>query len=425
MQPRRDHDLAVIGAGAAGLMAAIAAGRTGDGKLRVVALDGARKLGAKILVAGGGRCNVTHDVVTTKDYAGDSANRIGKVLKSFTVEQTVDFFRELGVELKREETGKLFPVTDKAQTVLDALLGACSACGVEIVTGARVELIRREGDVMVISTSEGEYRAREVVLATGGKSLPKTGSDGKGYELVKSLGHSVTATWPALVPLVVEEGHWLTELSGLTVDADVRIERSTGKIVEREHGAVLLTHFGLSGPIPMNLSRHLTAHRMEDPAAVLTINFMDGAGFDEADRWLLEQGQRMRSLRLTGLLRGRLPERLARALVERMADVPMATEVHRLTREHRHALAHALTRLVVPVVRDRGYLFAEVTAGGVPLEEVDLKSMASRRCGGLSLCGEILNVDGRIGGYNFQWAWASGRLAGMSAAKRLLASAAG
>ncbi|WP_428389297.1 NAD(P)/FAD-dependent oxidoreductase [Mucisphaera sp.] len=417
---RRRYDLVVVGAGAAGLMASIAAGRESHGRLRIAALDGAKKLGAKILVAGGGRCNVTHDVVKPEDYAGASRPAINKVLKAFTVEQTVTFFRELNVHLKREETGKLFPTTDSARTVLDALIGATKQAGVDICTETRVLSIKQQMRGFEIDTSAGCFEAGHVVIATGGKSLPKTGSDGKGYELVSALGHTIDPTWPALVPLVLPESHWLTTLSGLAVEAELRVHAGNGRILHREHGPCLFTHFGLSGPIPMNLSRHLTQARQDDAAASMTLNLLDGASFEDADRRLRQAITSDAGSTILTMLRRNLPDSLARAIIAHVLACDPRRVMAQLTKETRHLLIRTLTELPIPVVRDRGYLFAEVTAGGVPLSEVHLKSMASKVCDSLSLCGEILNVDGRIGGYNFQWAWASGHLAGQHAARSLL-----
>src|SRR5438445_764428 len=188
----RDADLIVVGAGAAGLMAALWAART-DPSRRVVLLDGARVLGAKILVSGGGRCNVTHHHVDETAFAGSTRAAIRKVLRRFDVARTVAFFRELGVELKREETGKLFPVTDRARTVLDALVGAVRTAGVELRHPWRVTTAERESDGFRLASGAGEtLRAARVLLATGGMSLPKTGSDGGGYALARTLGHSLT-----------------------------------------------------------------------------------------------------------------------------------------------------------------------------------------------------------------------------------------
>ena len=409
------YDILIIGAGAAGLMAAITAGRNARPGSRVALLDGAKKIGAKILVSGGGRCNVTHDVVTPNDYAGSKRNQIAKVLRTFTVDQTVGFFNELGVELKREDTGKLFPTTDKAATVLYALLDAARGAGVDILPDHRVTALAKSDTGFTVTTPHGTMKAEHVIMATGGKSLPKTGSDGYGYELLRRLGHTVTDTTPALVPLVLKKNHWLTELSGIDAPVELKVTFGSGKVLNRQRGAMLATHFGLSGPAPMDISRHWIAAHQEDAGAGLCISFMPDMTFDTLEAKLLEDTRAQGGLSVLSWLHPFLPQRLAKALIEQAGTDP-ATPLAQLSKDARRALVHALTNLPVPIERDRGYLFAEVTAGGVPLSELNLSTMASRPCPGLFLCGEVLDVDGRIGGYNFQWAWCTGRLAGMNAA---------
>jgi predicted Rossmann fold flavoprotein len=348
----------------------------------VVALDGAKKLGAKIVISGGGRCNVTHDVVHASDFNG-SRNAIAKILRTFDVPATIDFFASLGVMLKREETAKLFPTTDKAKTILDALLRAADR--VEIRTDYKVTSIRRG---FVINDT---LHARKVILAAGGQSVAKTGSDGSGYVLAKALGHTVTPTFPALVPLVLPNQHPLTTLSGLSVDAELAVRSPTGKVLHRERGSMLFTHFGLSGPVVLDISRHWIANQ----PATLTASLLPGETFESLDAALIDSPRAIRQ---------RVPARLWDLLA------PKDT-----SREERRRLTRDLLELELPIVRDRGFEYAEVTAGGVPLSEIDTTTMESRVCPGLYLCGEILDVDGKIGGYNFQWAWATGRLAGMSA----------
>ncbi len=422
-------DIVVVGTGAAGLMAAIWAGRTAQKQasgLRIVALDSAKRIGAKILVAGGGRCNVTHHTVSEKDYAagpGSSLNAVKNVLRAFPVESTTRFFAELGVELKREETGKLFPVSDDAHTVLDALLRAARDAGVELVYPWRVESIVAEGEGFVVCGTGGEISCARLIVATGGKSLPKTGSDGHGLEVVKGLGHSVTRTFPALVPLIVEKaGSFIPGLSGIAHVSEVIVASSTGKRLASFTDSLLCTHFGLSGPAALDISRYLTAARHADPGAGLLVNWLPGRTFYEVDAALVgatagAAGRTVLRMVLEYPAFGAsMPERLARALVE-SAGVECAMSAAHLSREARRMLARALTAMPVAITGDRGYFFAEVTAGGVPLSEVRLESMESRAQPGLHLCGEILDIDGRIGGFNFQWAWASGYLAGVGAAR--------
>jgi predicted Rossmann fold flavoprotein len=383
--------------------------------LRIVIFDGAPRLGAKILAAGGGRCNVTHFEVDENDFSGASRNAIRKVLLRFTADDTVRFFADLGVELKREETGKLFPVTDKARTVLEALLKAAVDAGVTLAVSHRVESIesaKNEPCAFTLRGPFGETRASRIILATGGKSLPTTGSDGHGYKLAQSLGHSLTPrVFPALVPLVLADGHFVRALSGVTVPTALEVRAASGKRLAAFADSTLCTHFGLSGPAALNISRHLTAARDAEPAAGLWVHWLPSVTAEtlDADLQKLDQGSPL------GYLRERMPERLALALCE-AAGIDPRLPGHRLSRHDRRALVRAVTDCPLPVTGDKGYNVAEVTAGGVPLTEIHLKTMESRLCPGLYLCGEICDVDGRIGGFNFQWAWASGFVAGGAAA---------
>ena len=409
----REHtDIVVVGAGAAGLMASIHAARANPGA-SIGLLDGARKLGAKILIAGGGRCNVTHDHVDETAFAGSSRPAIRNVLRRFDVAATVPFFSEIGVTLKREETGKLFPTTDDARTVLNALLAETRARGVTISYPRRVQAIRRDRDGFTIGGDWGEVYARRAIIATGGMSIPKSGSDGFGYSLVRALGHSTTALMtPGLVPLTLPRSHFLCTLSGVTLPASLELRSATGKRLVVFTDSTLLTHFGMSGPSVLDISRYYLHALHDDPGVTLAVNWLPGVTPEALDAQLQSLGSRP----ALGLLRERLPERLSRALCEH-AGVDGSARGEPLKRDARRCLVDAVTGLVLPVTGSRGYNFAEVTSGGVPLSEVRLETMESRVCPGLYLCGEICDVDGQIGGYNFQWAWASGFVAGMSAAR--------
>ena len=403
-------DLVVVGAGAAGLFAAIHAGRAGA---RVIALDGARVIGAKILVAGGGRCNVTHHAVDEKAYAGSTPGAIRTVLRKFTVEDTVRFFEAYGVELKREDTGKLFPTTDDAHTILNALLQAARDAGVDLRFPRRVTRLERHADGGFLVTGDwGEIRAPRVVLSTGGKALPKSGSDGGGYDFARALGHTVSdRVYPALVPLILPGTHPLRALSGLTLQATLVLRGGTGKVLREFTNSLLCTHFGLSGPCALDISRYWRDALCDDSLAGLFANFIPDEREDTLDAKLLAS----KAANAVAFLRDFVPERLARTLCE-VASVDPAASLRQLTREQRKALARAACALPLSVEGDRGFTYAEVTMGGVPLSEVKLDTMESRVCPGLHLAGEILDVDGRIGGFNFQWAWATGFLAGGAAA---------
>ena len=247
-------------------------------------LDSAKTIGAKILVSGGGRCNVTHDVVTPDDFFG-TRHLVRNVLAAFPVPETVQWFASLGVELKREDTGKLFPVTDKARTVLDALIARCRELGVVLRPGHRVTDIARidgkeepggtEPARFLIRHQQGEILARRVILATGGRSLPRTGSDGSGYELARRLGHRVTPTVPALVALMLDDTCFHHGLSGLSHEVEVQTVVQ-GRSVDRRTGSLLWTHVGISGPVVMDASRFWCLARERGEAVEVYGNFLPG-----------------------------------------------------------------------------------------------------------------------------------------------------
>jgi predicted Rossmann fold flavoprotein len=325
------------------------------------------------------------------------------VLRAFDAAQAAAFFREIGVALHEEPGGKLFPDTNRARSVLDALLAEADRRGVRIETSRRVSAVARDGLGFRVDTSTGPVVARRLVLATGGLSLPKSGSDGAGYGFAASLGHSLVPTTPALAPLVLDGG-FHQPLSGVSLEAEVTVFAPPRRPA-RVRGALLFTHFGMSGPVALNASRFWHRARVEGRHVRVTASLLPGERFEGVETWLLGQAARRPRLAVVSALGERLPAAVAAALVrEARLD---GTNLGRLRREDRRALVHALVERPLPVRGSRGYNFAEVTSGGIPLGEVDPATMESRRCPGLFLVGEILDVDGRIGGFNFQWAWSS------------------
>jgi len=427
-----DADLIVIGAGAAGLAAAIFAGEAARGtNLRIVLLDGARKPGAKILVSGGGRCNVTNDVVRAEDYHGGRRTIIKRTLKAFDEKATVRWLRSLGVILKTEETGKLFPVTDSARTVLGALLNQVRDLGVEFRHPMRVQEIRPMTDgheVVVWDPVAGQgasMKCRRVIIATGGLSLPRSGSDGWGISEMQRLGHVIVPTTPALSPLLLAAsdtpGGRFAELAGVTFDGRLRLCEPTGKVLEVVEGSLLFTHFGLSGPASLDFSRHwlrwVLEHDGQHPVVQLGMSSIPTV--DAADEWLMQRVADSARRSVVKTLADVMPSRAARLIAEE--GLTFAS----LTKHDRRRIAVGMAALPIEVTGERGYSFAETTAGGVDLSEVEPRTFESRRVPGLHIIGEMLDVDGRIGGFNFQWAWATGYLAGNAAVKGLVDAKAG
>ena len=408
-------DVAVVGAGAAGLTAGIFA-RRAHPHLRVAVLDGAPRPGAKILVSGGSRCNVTNTVVTEKDFWGGKRTIVRKVLQHFPVGETVRFFEEIGVPLHEEPGGKLFPDSNRSRDVLEALLRELARTGADLLSATRVNAVRRTDGGFRLQTSGGELSARSVVLATGGRSLPKTGSDGGGYELARSLGHSLVGQTPALAPLVLDPAAPVSihaALSGVALDVDAAI-RVDDAIATRLSGALLFTHFGVSGPVVLNASRHWARATLEGRRVKVTINFRPGSTFEGVDQEWIDAARDRPRATVRSYLASQMPDTVATALLRALA-LPHDRPLSSLTRDDRRRLAHALVEWPLAVTDTRGYNYAEVTAGGVSLDEIDPRTMESRTCPGLFLAGEILDVDGRIGGFNFQWAWSSGRAAAFAA----------
>lgn len=426
----------VIGAGAAGLTAALRAAQSGAS---VTALNAHPKVGLKILMSGGTRCNVTHRVVTEHDFHGGSPNVIKRVLRAFTVPQTLAWFQdELGVPLKLEDTGKWFPESDDAQSVLDALLRACESAGVRLRTGARAVRLDRDGDAWRVGLhsvsesaafGEGHARAGEtafalpsetpaewltadaVVLATGGLSFPRTGSDGTGYALATALGHTLVPTVPALTPLAAVDPV-CRYAQGVTIEAGLALWVD-GKVSQRVRGSLLFAHFGVTGPAALDLSRHWYA--AEGHARKVTLSFAPGDTYESLEQAWRDYAEVNPRRGLRQWLGHLLPDRLADMLTTESGLGGAA--MSQIPRERRSAMLRALTERDLGVTGTLGYEKAEVTAGGVPLSEVDSSTLASRVAPGLWLCGEVLDVEGRLGGFNFQWSWSSGTVAGRAAGR--------
>jgi predicted Rossmann fold flavoprotein len=400
-------DVAIVGAGAAGLAAAIFVRRANPAR-SVVLLDGARKPGAKILISGGTRCNVTNRVVTERDFWGGRRSLIRRVLRAFTADDAVRFFQALGVPLHEEADGKLFPDSNRSRDVLNALVGGVDSAGVLMRTDHRVLDIQAAEEGFCAATTGGAIRCRSVVLATGGESLPKTGSDGAGFQFARRFGHTIVPTTPALVPLVLDEtlgDPMHRSLSGVSHDVELSLWVD-GRITTRQQGSLLWTHFGISGPVTLNVSRQWLRAEREGRRATLTASFCPGHSFERLEAcWTANASRRPKSTVLAALA-AQVPASVGAALLARL-QIDLARELAHVTRAERRRLVHALLEWPLPVIGCRGYNYAEATAGGVTLDEVNPATMESRLRPGLFLIGEMLDVDGRIGGFNFQWAWST------------------
>jgi len=404
-------DIVIVGAGAAGLATAIFTRRFNPHRT-VLLLEGARRPGAKILVSGGSRCNVTNAAASDADFWGGRRAIVRRVLRALPVRDTVAFFSDLGVALHEEADGKLFPDSQRARDVLHALLHETERAGATLAADTRVLDVERDADAFRVVTNHGDVRAARVVLATGGQSLPKSGSDGAGFEIARRLGHRVVPTTPALVPLLLAGGsHPMhQELSGVAQPVELTL-RVDGAVAIRLTGSLLWTHFGISGPVTLDMSRHWLRAQLAGRSTSLTVSFCPRRPYEEVDRWWTTRAIERPQTSLLSGLSALVPASVAAALLGRLA-LDASTPLAHFRRDDRRRLAHALVAWPLDVTGSRGYNYAEATAGGVALNEIDPATMQSRICPGLFLVGEILDVDGRIGGFNFQWAWASARVAG-------------
>ena len=401
----------VVGAGAAGLVAAAFAAAAGA---TVTLVERTRDGGRKILISGGGRCNVLPSVATPERFVSDSpAHLLRAMLRSWPLHEQRAFFEdELGIALAlEEESGKLFPRSNRARDVRDALVSFAAGKGVALQFGTTVTSLSRAARGFAIETSGGTLECERVVLATGGLSVPATGSDGIGLRIAQSLGHDVIDPYPALTPLLGEGRH--AALSGVSLN--VRLRSKDGAQSIETHGGFLFTHRGYSGPSVLDIS-HVTA-RGQAPAirvqwAALTAgDLMAGSGVPPD--WSAAALAKVADS-VAAILSRHVPGRLAEQLMTE-CGVPVDRRLSSLRRSERVALIDAMTSYQLPWSGNEGYKKAEVTGGGIKLADLDLKTLESRKVEGLYLCGEMLDAFGPIGGHNFSWAWSTGRAAGLAA----------
>jgi predicted Rossmann fold flavoprotein len=405
-------DVVVVGAGAAGLMAAIRAAECGR---RVLLLEKNRRPGVKILMSGGTRCNITqatdeHGIVAAY---GPPGRFLHSALAAFGVQDVIDFFTAEGVPVKVEETGKIFPVSDKASDVLDALLRRLRRAGAELALDEPGADLTPRHPGFALATPRRIVGAGRVILTTGGQSYPGSGTTGDGYSFTSRLGHTIVPPRPALTPITVESA-WINELRGVTLpDVGVRVVEGD-QALQARRGSLLLAHFGLSGPVILDLSRVVSGHA-QPRALALELDFLPGVKESDLDERLRVETAAAGKKLLAAVLAAYLPRRLCDALLPQ-AGLPADRKAAALSRPDRGRLVGVVKRLRLAVTGTLGFGKAEVTAGGVALDEVDSRTLQSKRVPGLYIAGELLDLDGPIGGYNFQAAWSTGWLAGQSAA---------
>ena len=416
---RTRYDLIVVGGGAAGMMAAITAARLGTD---VCLVERNPKVGRKLYITGKGRCNVTNHCSPQELLSATPRN--GKFLYS-AAERTPpswveEFFAALGVPLKVERGNRVFPVSDRAADIIDALFRELKRLGVPILQGRVSALDCREGAVCGVELGEEKARTglacRAIILATGGLSYPATGSTGDGYEFARALGHTVVEPRPSLVPLEVP-GEDCPRMQGLALkNVQLTVKNQKGKAVFREQGELLFTHFGLSGPLVLSASAHMRDFAKDRYRCHIDLKpALDEATLDARLVRELTQGANRDMDNLMGAL---LPRLMIPVVLER-AGIPGEKKAHDLTRGERRRLLEQLKDFALDISGPRPVAEAIVTSGGVKVGEVDPRTMASKKVRGLFFAGELLDVDAYTGGFNLQIAWATGRAAGEGAARFL------
>lgn len=405
--------VAVIGAGAAGLMAASAAAQAGA---QVVLFEKNAKVGRKIMITGKGRCNVTNDCDVPGVLANIPVNPrfLYSALGKCSPADIMAFFEGLGVPLKTERGNRVFPVSDKALDIVDALFFHVKRLGVRLELGCTVEGIEtRDGAVCGVRVNGKVFAADRVIVATGGASYPATGSTGDGYTFARVLGHTIIPPRPSLVPLVAE-GDVCSKLMGLSLK-NVRITvRENEKPIFEDFGEMLFTHFGLSGPLILSASAHM--RHFGSKQYRVDIDLKPALDEKTLDKRLLSDFEVHKNSDFINALGELLPRKLIPVVVERSGIDPRV-KVHSVTKVQRQALLHLLKAFPVTITGARPIAEAIITTGGVSVKQVIPKTMESKLVKGLYFAGEILDVDAYTGGFNLQIAWATGRLAGQSAAE--------
>ncbi len=406
-------DVIVIGAGAAGLVAAFRAAERGR---RTLLLEKNKLAGVKILMSGGTRCNITQATDNRGIVAayGPPGRFLYSALAAFSVADTIAMFEAEGVQTKVEETGKIFPVSNKASDVLEALLARLKRSGAEISLSEPVERIERLACGLAawqLTTPRRTLHAVNLILTTGGQSYPGSGTTGDGYRFATALGHTIVPPRPALVPLTTS-APWVHDLRGVTLpDVTVSILEDNRSLASRR-SSLLFAHFGLSGPAALDVSRVVSGH--PKPASLIAeVDLLPDMKDSALAEWVRNEAACAGKKQLALVLAQQVPRRIADAVLH-LATIPADRRCAELTKDERNRTVRLLKHLPIPLTGTLGFKKAEVTAGGIALDEVDSRTMQSKLAPHLYFAGEILDLDGPIGGYNFQAAWSTGWLAGES-----------
>jgi len=402
----------VVGGGASGMMAAISARRLGAD---VTILERNSRVGKKILATGNGRCNFTNVQTDISCYGGRNPKFAYGALSRFTVEDTIAFFEKLGIVHKVEDLGKVFPMSDQASSILDVLLYELNESGVKIVCEAFVTEIVKKKDQFYVKLQDGRvYEGDRVILATGGKAMPSSGSDGSGYDLARGLGHTVTDVFPSLVQLKLEGG-FFHQIDGVKFVGTAEVLHN-GKTLGRERGDILFGNYGVSGPPIFQLSRKAGQLLQEGKEPVLKVIILDQMDREALLELLRKRFQIGSKKTVEFSLVGLINKRLIPVVLREAGITDLKRPASSLSPGEQARIAEILTNWQFKVTGTKSWQSAQVTAGGVDTGEIDQATMESKLVKGLFFAGEIIDIDGLCGGFNLQWAWSSGYVAGQSSA---------
>ena len=411
------YDIAVIGGGASGMMAALSAAETAPG-LRIAVLERLSRVGKKLMATGNGRCNLTNTNASEKDYHG-AVFFMRPAMNAFPPRKVMERFMELGVYPNEEYGGRVYPLSDQASSVLDVLRSSMQEKGVEEICDFEVSAITRAKAGYRLSSKDGrQVIARRVICSAGGMTAPTLGGSSSGYKLLESCGHRSTPRFPALVQLKTDPA-LVKPLKGMKYTGDIDI-LVNGRLRRTESGEVLFTEYGLSGPAVMQVSRAASqALSQKKPQSVEARLHLLPLEYEETLSLLRRRRKLLARRPLENFLTGMVNKRIGQTIVKISTALPLTAESGTLTDEHLGALASMLTGWTIEITGTQTFEQAQVTAGGVMTQDIDPHTMESLLAPGLYITGEILDIDGDCGGFNLQWAWASGILAGESCAKSL------
>ena len=402
-------EIAVIGGGASGMMAAITARKSGK---EVVILERKDRILKKVLITGNGRCNITNVNANISNYFGKNISSVENILNSFNPQDTMDFFNGLGIVCNEENRGKVYPLSGQASSVVDALRFEAERLGIKIETEFYVRKIEKDGfKFKIYSEDRKKIEAGRVILAAGGQSYPELGSNGSGFELAKELGHSVTRLSPSIVQLKTEK-HQVKGLQGIKTDVAVTAYGDNKKICTYD-GELLFTDYGISGNVVFNISFVMPLYKNVE----FEIDFMEKFDYNELYEMLKERKKMMSHLTMENYFNGMINKKLGQFLSKVSGIEKLSKPVKDLNDSEIRKLCTVLKKYRVKILDTTGFKNAQITAGGVSLDEVNPETLESKIVKGLYFSGEVLDVYGECGGFNLQWAWASGYIAGKNSAK--------